>query len=71
MALQLLTALLALLKSQTDLITAVTASQPPAIAAELWTRFADDTRWIHDALAKLNNHLEAIIGVAPIGEPPK
>lgn len=56
--------LTSLLTAQTQLVTAITASQPPNVAAELWTRFADDTRWIHDMLAKMNNHLEKLIGVA-------
>ena len=66
----LLTSLIALLKAQTDLITAVTAANP-AVAAELWRRFADDTKWIHDALSKLNAHLEKIVGLDPIPTDPK
>lgn len=64
-------ALTALLTAQTQLITAITAQQPPAVAAQLWTRFADDTKWIHDALNKLNGYLEHIIGSAPDNAPPK
>ena len=57
--------LTAVLTAQTQLITAITAQQPPAVAAELWTRFADDTAWIHDMLSKLNAHMEKLIGAAP------
>ncbi len=55
--------LTALLDSQTKLITAITASQPPAVAADLWTRFADDTRWIHVALSKFDSHMEKVINL--------
>lgn len=65
----LFTALTAILDSQTKLVTAITAQQPPAVAAQLWTRFADDTKWIHDALAKLNGWMEHIIGAAPDDTP--
>lgn len=54
-----------LLQAQTNLIMAVTAANPQ-VSAELWKRFADDTKWIHDALVKLNGWLERVIGPAPV-----
>ena len=64
-AASLFTALTGLLTAQTQLITAITAQQPPAVAAVLWTRWADDTAWIHTMLAWLNTHMEKLIGAAP------
>lgn len=53
--------LTALLDAQTKLITAVAASQPPDVSADLWRRFADDTAWIHLALSRFDGHMEKLI----------
>lgn len=63
--LSLFAALTALLQAQTNLITTVTASQPPEVSKVLWTRFMDDTKWIHDLLAFFNGRMEKLIGAAP------
>lgn len=66
-------ALFALLTARLDsaekLLGIVLESQPVDVRAELWRRFADDTRWVHDALSKLNAKLESVIGVAPESKP--
>lgn len=62
-------ALTALLTAQTNLITAVSNGQPADVRATLWTRFSDDTKWIHDALNKVNAHMEKLIGSAPDDTP--
>lgn len=62
--------LVAILDAQTRLVTAITASQPADVSAELWRRFADDTLWIHVALAKLNAHLVSALGPLPADPPP-
>ena len=62
-------ALTTILTAQTNLFTAVVNSQPPDVRVALWTRFSDDTKWIHDGLNKLNGHLEKIIGSAPDDTP--
>lgn len=63
------TALTALLTAQTSLITAISNGQPAEVRATLWTRFSDDTAWIHDALNKVNGHMEKLIGAAPDDTP--
>lgn len=68
--LALFQALVALLKGQTDLMTAAVAANPEK-TGELIGRFVDDTRWIHACLAWVNLHLCSLLGANPaIATPP-
>lgn len=59
----LFTSLIALLDAQTRLVTAISAGQPADVSAELWRRFADDTKWLHEALSRLNGHIEKLFSL--------
>ncbi len=63
--LALFQALVALLKGQTDLMTAAVAANPEK-TGELIGRFVDDTRWIHVCLAWQNTHLCKLLGDAAV-----
>lgn len=66
----LIASIVKLTEALTALITAVLASQPKDVQAELWKRHIDSTQWISKMLARLSDLLERLIEKeAPV--PPK